>query len=331
MEKKSIRLASHAGSWYSDDEDKLNGQLSDWLKVATITFPDRKARAIIGPHAGYSYSGAVAAYSYKHIVPTGIKRVFVFGPSHHVSVDGCALSTQTHYETPLGELTLDSEVIKKLYDTKLFGKMTKSVDEAEHSIELHLPYIAKMFHDQLSTVKIVPVLVGSAQKDQSEQYAQIFAKYLDNDENFFIISSDFCHWGKRFSYQWHDPNHGDICDSIEWLDRQGMSIIETLSPEQFRKYRKKYENTICGRNPILLLLHTIQASSGKWELKFVDYAQSSKCKSKSDSSVSYAAGVLWPAGDSSNSSSSTSSSSSKETKTKKKEEASGGKRKREKD
>jgi len=75
-----------------------------------------------------------------------------------------------------------------------------------------------------------------------------------------------------------------------------MDIIETLDPSSFRQYRKQYQNTICGRNPIVLLLHTVQhlkeEEGKKWMLKFVKYAQSSKCKNKADSSVSYASAVL---------------------------------------
>jgi len=234
---------------------------------------------------------SVAAYAYQHINTEGIKRVFVLGPSHHVSIEGCSLSSQTQYETPLGNLPIDTKTIKELADTGHFGQMSKIVDENEHSIELHLPYIAKMFKG--TKISLVPILVGSAPKKLSETYASILCKYLDDSENFFVISSDFCHWGSRFQYTWHDSSHGDICDSIEWLDKQGMKIIETLDPVKFRSYRKQYQNTICGRNPIVLLLHTIQKCSTDYELSFVKYAQSSKCKTKADSSVSYASAVVW--------------------------------------
>jgi len=287
---ESSRKARHAGSWYSDNGQTLDAQLTKWLNDATVT-NNKTPRAIIAPHAGYSYSGSIAAYAYKHINPEGIKRVFILGPSHHVSIEGCSLSQQAHYETPLGNLPLDRKTIKELADTGHFGQMDKRVDENEHSIELHLPYIAKMFKG--TEISLVPVLVGSAPKKLSETYAKIFCKYLENPENFFVISSDFCHWGSRFQFTWYDSSHGHICDSIEWLDRKGMNIIETLDPAKFRDYRKEYQNTICGRNPIILLLHTIQNSSNKFELSFVKYAQSSKCKAKTDSSVSYASAVVW--------------------------------------
>eukprot|EP01089_Gocevia_fonbrunei_P015927 TRINITY_DN4813_c0_g1_i1.p1 TRINITY_DN4813_c0_g1~~TRINITY_DN4813_c0_g1_i1.p1 ORF type:complete len:320 (-),score=44.43 TRINITY_DN4813_c0_g1_i1:66-1025(-) len=283
------RRASHAGSWYSDETKKLDQQLGDWLNQ--ITDYQKPARAIIVPHAGYSYSGNVAAFAYKQINPEGIKRVFVLGPSHHYSLSGCALSTQTTYETPLGNLPLDKKTIQTLHNTGKFSQMKKSADEAEHSIELHLPFIAKVFKGY--NISLVPILVGSAAEGESDEYAKLFKPYLDDPENFFVISSDFCHWGNRFSYTWYEPSHGAIHESIEWLDKTAMTCVETQDPYKLRNYHKTYKNTICGRNPILLLMHTILQCSTTFDLSFIKYAQSSKCKIKSDSSVSYASAVLW--------------------------------------
>jgi len=240
----------------------------------------------------YSFSGKVAASAYKEINTEGIKRVFILGPSHHAFIEGCGISTQTHYDTPFGELTLDTDVINELLQTKNFIKITNDVDEGEHSLELHLPFVAKVFKGV--DIKVVPIMVGSAERKASKKYAKLFSKYFMSDENFWVISSDFCHWGKRFSYVYVNLHKGDICDSIEWLDRLGMQTIEDLDSENFRKYRDQYKNTICGRCPVLLLMHTIEECKREnFKLKFIDYAQSSKCKTMEDSSVSYASAIVW--------------------------------------
>jgi hypothetical protein len=83
---------------------------------------------------------------------------------------------------------------------------------------------------------------------------------LEDEETFFVISSDFCHWGKRFGYTYHDPNV-KIHQSIEALDRKGMDIIESLDPQAFTDYIKKYKNTICGRFPIIVLLYVSVAQT----------------------------------------------------------------------
>lgn len=108
----SKRRASHAGSWYSSKGAQLSAELHAWMEKADACCGS--ARAIIAPHAGYSYSGPTAAWAYKHIQATTARRVFVLGPSHHVYTPRCALTRCTAYETPLGELTIDQQASSDL-------------------------------------------------------------------------------------------------------------------------------------------------------------------------------------------------------------------------
>ncbi|XP_054710539.1 protein MEMO1-like isoform X2 [Uloborus diversus] len=246
-------------------------------------------------HAGYRYSGACAAYAYKQVDPTQIKRVFILGPSHHAHINGCALSPAQLYRTPLGDLQLDQSIYKELESTQQFDKVSLTADEKEHSIEMHLPYIAKVMEN--CDFAIVPVMVGSLSTKQESAYGEIFSKYLADPCNLFVISSDFCHWGSSFGYQFYDETWGQIHQSIKKLDKMGMDIIEEMSPTAFAAYLKKYKNTICGRRPIIILLNAVSLlkqdkSGSKPALKFLKYAQSEKCLKKSDTSVSYAAASL---------------------------------------
>lgn len=290
----AVRRATHAGSWYVSSAKDLNNQLENWLNMAGE--PNHApARAVIAPHAGYQYCGACAAYAYKQVDPTFIKRVFILGPSHHVRLSGCALSPVRVYRTPLRDLTIDQLIYDELYSTGQFEEMTLLTDEDEHSIEMHLPYVAKVMENRDFT--IVPVMVGSLSTDRECVYGKIFSKYLADPSNLFVISSDFCHWGARFHYQYYDKSWGQIYQSIEKLDEMGMNIIEELSPTGFTSYLKKFGNTICGRHPIGVLLNAVhslqQMGNGiKPSLKFLKYAQSSKCLNSYDSSVSYAAASL---------------------------------------
>jgi len=285
------RRASHAGSWYTSSGKELSSQLDKWLSKADVDAP--AARALIAPHAGYSFCGATAAYAYKNVDPAKVKRVFILGPSHHVSLPGCALTQTQTYETPLYNLTVDSEVNEELFATGKFEKMTISTDEDEHSIEMHLPYIAKVMESKKDDFKIVPVLVGATNHEKELMYGKIFAKYLNDPDNLFVISSDFCHWGKRFRYTYYDKSKGNIYESIEDLDKLGMKYIENLDRSSFYSYLERYYNTICGRHPIGIFLNVMdQIGSETSSFKFHNYAQSSKCIRSDDSSVSYAAGTL---------------------------------------
>ncbi|MED6159575.1 hypothetical protein PIB30_043522 [Stylosanthes scabra] len=283
MEK--ARRASHAGSWYTDDPTQLSDELEGWLKSCGLT-KSPNVRGVIAPHAGYSYSGRAAAYAFGNIDPTTITRVFLLGPSHHHYTPKCALSTATVYKTPIGDLPIDLEVNEELKATGKFELMDMRVDEAEHSMEMHLPYLAKVFEGR--SVKIVPILVGALSAENEAVYGQLLSKYVDDPNNFFSVSSDFCHWGSRFNFMYYDKKHGPIHKSIEALDKMGMDIIETGDPDAFKKYLLEFDNTICGRHPIGVFLHMLRSCSTRITIKFLHYEQSSQCKSTRDSSVSYA-------------------------------------------
>ncbi|TMW48852.1 hypothetical protein DOY81_006046 [Sarcophaga bullata] len=289
----SSRKASHAGSWYTDSATELSRQLDNWLGAATLSHGP--ARAIIAPHAGYTYCGACAAFAYRQVSPAVVKRVFILGPSHHVRLRGCALSIAKKYKTPLYDLKIDTDVNTELERTGHFSWMDMKTDENEHSIEMHLPYIAKVMEEFKDHFTIVPILVGSLNPDQESLYGRLLANYFTDPQNLFVISSDFCHWGHRFNYTYYDRACGQIYKSIEKLDKQGMEIIETLKPETFTAYLREFNNTICGRHPIGVMLSAIkvlQEQGYNMNFKFLKYAQSSQCKSMDDSSVSYASGSL---------------------------------------
>ena len=207
----SVRRASHANSWYSGNGQQLDRDLTSWLSAADQL--GHPARAVICPHAGYSYSGPTAAYSFKQLDPNTVKTIFILGPSHHVRLSSCALTQCATYQTPLGDLTINREITKQLLDTGKFELMSIDADEDEHSIEMQLPYIAKvmkadyylpfsynfaevgdiiisnlMSRDSIKVVQvmesargsftIVPVMVGSLSPNSEAKYGKIFARYL---------------------------------------------------------------------------------------------------------------------------------------------------------
>jgi len=315
------RTATHAGSWYTHEGRKLNDQLSEFLQgvepSSEFKPPISGCKAIIAPHAGYSYSGPAAAWAYNSIDITPIKRVFIIGPSHHIYLDGCALSQCTEYETPLGNLPLDLDTIDELRKTGKFSDMTQSTDEDEHSIEMHLPYVRKVFEGK--DITIVPVLVGAISKDKEAEFGALLAPYLAKDDTLFVISSDFCHWGTRFQYTLYYPEDKEairlskskpssaqlskvpIHESIYDLDHEAMEIL-TMPPStgneahiEFANYLQRTKNTICGRHPIGVLLGAItelEKSGTVAKLQWVRYEQSSQCVKIEDSSVSYASAYI---------------------------------------
>lgn len=146
------------------------------------------------------------------------KRVFVLGPSHVVFLNGCALTTCAKYRTPFGDLTVDQRINAELVATELFEPMSVKNEEAEHSIEMQMPFVAKVMGN--SNYTIIPVLVGSLSHQKQHQYGKVFAQYLADPQNLFVISSDFCHWGQRFHYTPHNNNSRPIHEQITALDQR---------------------------------------------------------------------------------------------------------------
>lgn len=294
--KMVIRRAAHSGSWYEPDSRLLDSQLSKWLSDARCSDVSHgPARAIIAPHAGFSYSAATSAYAYSQIDPARVKRVFILGPSHHVYIDGCALTKCDEYATPLYNIPVDKAVYSELKQSGVeFSSLQPRQDEDEHSIEMHLPFLAKVMQNYSNQFTVVPIVVGHLSSKHESAYGCLLARYLRDSQNLFIISSDFCHWGRRFSFTPVDKSFAKIYKGIESMDQEGMQIIEAMDTQGFHDYLKRTGNTICGRNPIILLLSAIDAlkphSNGfRFSLKFLKYAQSNSVQSIHDSSVSYAA------------------------------------------
>ncbi|KAJ3416821.1 2-oxoglutarate dehydrogenase complex E2 component [Chytridiales sp. JEL 0842] len=210
-----------------------------------------------------------------------------------------------------------SEVAKELKGTGHFGEMDLEVDEEEHSIEMHLPYVYKIMEGCKKPFKIVPILVGAINPTREALYGRLLAPYLADPTTLFVISSDFCHWGSRFRYTRRTSKDVPIYKSIEGMDREGMDIIEKMDADGFVAYLKKTGNTICGRHPISVLLRALEhlkndgggqasvnnkrkiedvdesvgapklekeSSAAVRRLKFIHYAQSSKVQKESESS-----------------------------------------------
>jgi AmmeMemoRadiSam system protein B len=254
-------------------------------------------RALIGPHAGYSYCAHVLAHAYAGVEAGRVRRAFVLGPSHHVYSKEATISGVEACATPLGALAVDDPTRAALLATSAFGASTTplAVDEAEHSLELHLPFLASALGARPgipASIPIIPIMVGALGPEAEAIVAAALAPYLADPSNLFVVSSDFCHWGSRFGYV-RTRAGVDLADSIEALDREGMALIAAQDGPGFRAYLARTGNTVCGRHPISLFLAMLAACGEvEHEVQFVAYDQSSRCAGLQDSSVSYASAVV---------------------------------------
>lgn len=305
----TTRTASHAGSWYPRSPKSLLSQLESFVdETDPAQHNISGCRVIISPHAGYSYSGPTAAFGFKALDWTGLKRIFILGPSHHFYLKGCALSRCTTYATPLGDFDLDTAMIQELSKSGLFDDMAIETDEDEHSIEMQLPFL-RMVVPPEQDVQLVPILVGNLNFEAEQKYGSFLSQYFEDKSNAFVVSSDFCHWGNRFSYTYYRSPSGQatkrastsqlerdfsIWQSIEQLDQEGMQLIERGSHQLFAEYLARTKNTICGRHPIGVILAAMEAIKSQGNFHFLDYRQSNHVTKIDEGSVSYASGVCCP-------------------------------------
>ena len=196
------------------------------------------------------------------------------------------------------------------------NQIPRDNDEEEHSLEMHLPYIYKRMEetfgpDSTRYPTIVPLLVGDGQKAEEKETGKLLAPYLADTDTAFVVSSDFCHWGRRFSYTKYSPDGSasslqnlssqpraggkPIHETIKVVDQLAMDAIETGSHDAFVDNLKHTKNTVCGRHPIAVIMAAMEelaksgTEEGKLKFKFVRYERSNLVQGISDSSVSYAA------------------------------------------
>lgn len=290
------RSAHHAGSWYDEDPESLRNTLEENMANAKIEYVN-KVRAFIVPHAGYRYSGPTAAFSYKLLQQSlshgAIRSILVLHPSHHVYLRGCAVSGASSLKTPLGDLQVDDRLRQEilLLRNPTFTVMEKSVDEEEHSGEMQYPYLAHVIANR--DIRVLPIMCGSLETEQEKRFGETLKEIIARPEVCTVVSTDFCHWGSRFSYQ-PTADSIPIHQFIEQMDRKGMDLIQLKDPGAFASYLKETKNTICGRHAIAVWLNAVaEPADSKLEVRFVRYAQSSAVTSRRDSSVSYAAAVAF--------------------------------------
>jgi len=181
-----IRQPAVAGMFYPGDALKLSQDIKTYLADAKPV--DRNPKALIVPHAGYMYSGPIAASAYATLQRNAsrIRRVVLLGPTHRVAVRGLALPGADAFETPLGRVTLDAEGARAI--SQLQQVTTSSQAHAlEHSLEVQLPFLQSI----LSDFTLLPLAVGMATADE---VAEVLEVAWGGEETLIVISSDLSHY-----------------------------------------------------------------------------------------------------------------------------------------
>jgi len=184
----AIRPAAVAGAFYPAAPDELAAQVATMLAAAPAESAAAHPKAIIAPHAGYIYSGAVAASVYARLRPLAarIKRVVLLGPAHRVALRGLALSGAGAFETPLGRVAVDAALSNRIAGLPQIS-VSPEAHALEHSLEVHLPFLQSVLED----FTLLPLVVGRA---TAEEVAEVLERLWGDDETLLVISSDLSHY-----------------------------------------------------------------------------------------------------------------------------------------
>lgn len=258
----TVRHPAVAGTFYPAEAATLQAMVGEYLANANATGPVPKA--IIVPHAGYVYSGPIAASAYARIVPgrERIERVVLLGPAHRVPFRGLALSSAQRFATPLGEVPVDKDAVTTIAHLP----QVQVLDEAhaqEHSLEVHLPFLQAV----LDKFTLVALVVGEA---QPEEVGAVLELLWGGVETLIVISSDLSHY--------HDY------ETARRLDNATSRAIEALRPQDI-----KYDHA-CGRNPVNGLLYVARKRGMNAET--IDLRNSGDTAGPRDHVVGYGAYVL---------------------------------------
>jgi len=272
-----VRQPILAGSWYPGDAAELRKAVEAYLgPPAAVELPPS---ALIAPHAGYQFSGATAGKAFASVRGRSYDRVVLLGPSHRLAFSGAALPEHSAWRTPLGETPLDQNALASLAGRRGFQRLP-AAHAKEHSLEIELPFLQVALAPGF---KLVPIVIGRLDEETLASIGEAVEALL-GPRALLVVSSDFTHFGPNYGYT---PFRDDIPRRIHDLDNDAIGAIGRLSPTEFDDYLSRTGVTICGAEPIRVLLGMY---SGKpVRASTLGYARSGDLMGDFTNSVSYVA------------------------------------------
>ena len=266
-----VRPATQANRFYDGNAQRLSQEVDSFLTLHRGSADSRRVAALIVPHAGYYYSGNVAASAYMALNPKQpYKRIFLLGPSHHEWLDGASVNTEAdYYATPLGNVKVDRETAKALTTTdgtdltdseRVFFCRPEAHDR-EHCLEVQLPFLQRRLGD---VPPIVPIIISTNDFQKLSRMTEVLKPYF-TDENLFVISSDFSHYP---TYEDAYEADGKTGKAIESGDvGQFIAAIE----ENARSGKRNLATSACGEFAIITLMLMLDSN---YEVKHLMYQNS---------------------------------------------------------
>ncbi len=259
----AVRPPAVAGSFYPDSPSELKKMVKGFLSRATDAKIEGQIVALLSPHAGYVFCGQVAAYSYKQLEGREFDDVIVIGPSQYLHLEGASVGSWDYYQTPLGKVEVDMELVEKLKAANPKIKFTPAAHSQEHAVEVQLPFLQCV----LEKFKLVPIIMGNPSPENCRMLSNALIKAVGDKKVLLVASSDMSHY----------PSHDDACR----VDRQTLHVIESLAPFKLLESSRQIlsqgipnlDCTLCGLGPVATVLMTARRLKAT-EVKVLKYANS---------------------------------------------------------
>lgn len=270
----NIKEPNVAGQFYSADPKALLRELDEFFSQSPVISSDKKIRVLIAPHAGYIYSGVVAANSYKAAGRGQYSTIVLIGPSHFFDFPGISIWNKGDFRTPLGEIPVDEKFADDLIKSNPQFGFRPEVYEQEHSLEVQMPFLQKTFKD----FKIVPILMGRPDYQVCEGLAESLKQLIgDRDDILIAISTDMSHY-----------HTGDAARS---MDQKTLEIIKDLNPQALWTQCLLRKSELCGFTSVVTGLLYANRQNIK-DVEVLKYAHSGDVTGDNSRVVGYSAIVF---------------------------------------
>jgi hypothetical protein len=245
----------------------------------------KQPRAIIVPHAGYTWSGETAAAAYSLLQPYDIQRVFILAPNHRMPVNNIVADDADTFETPLGKIRVHTDTITNWHNQNIIT-YNRNAHRDEHAIEIQLPLLQVVIKRDFT---IVPLIVGQISNNTANEFATTLQNTL-SDNDLLVISTDLVHYGETFDFiPFKQPTASKLSD----YDNNTIHAISTLDPNTFDNFAKQNPHAACGLEPLRILTRCFQQPN--YKAKQIAYDTSGNRSGDYNSSVSYLSMAIIPA------------------------------------
>ena len=292
---ENIRKAAVAGQFYDGDKISLEQRIKTCFldergpgNLPEIDQGKKNIRGLVVPHAGYVYSGAIAAHSYHYLSNNGFADTFIIlGPNHTGAGSGVSVMAEGLWETPMGTVPVNNSIAKQL------GKGIIDKDDRahsyEHSIEVQLPFLQFSARDK--KFDFVPICMAMQDFQTSQEVGKSLADVIKNSKEKIVIvaSSDFSHAG--FNYMSMPPEGMRVDEYAEKQDKLAIDNILNMDPEGLIDTVHKNNITMCGYGPVAVML-TASKILGAENVELLKYGTSYEVQ-PSSSCVGYGALAVY--------------------------------------